>query len=81
MVLVVFSSFAIILLRKRELATFCAVAVSVLCFFLTMWRAGLRSVIMPFPGHTHLLFPYYRALFKLHKAQHIYMGSLSAILR
>ena len=80
MVLVVFSSFAIILLRKRELAPFLCCGCKCSVFFLTMWKAGLRSVIMPFPGHTHLLFPYYRALLKLHKAQHIYMGSLSAIL-
>ena len=33
----------------------CAVAVSVLCLFLTVPWAGLQSVIVGFPGHTYLL--------------------------
>ena len=33
----------------------CHVAVSVLCLFLAVTWVGLLSVIVPFPGHTHLL--------------------------
>ena len=58
-VLVVLSKFAIILLKKRAnwLIYFnCVVAVSVPCFFLTIPWVGLQSVIVIFPGHTHLYF-------------------------
>ena len=57
-VLCVFSTLAIILLRKREswlLSFNCVVAVCVLGLFLTMPWVGLLSVIVAFPGHTHLL--------------------------
>ena len=63
-VLDVFSSLAIILLREREreragcftlsalwLSVFC-----VLCLFLTVPWVGQRSVIVTCPGHTHLFF-------------------------
>ena len=53
------SSLAIMLLRKRELvALLCLflVAASALCFFFMMPRVSLQSVIVAFPGHTHLLF-------------------------
>ena len=58
----VLSSFAIILLRKTELVALlklcpcCRVTVSVLCLFLAVPWVGLWSVIVAFPGHTHLLF-------------------------
>ena len=60
--LCVFSSFAIILKRKRELGALlllsyrCLVTVNVLRLFLTMLGVGLRCVIVVFPDHTHLLF-------------------------
>ena len=34
----------------------CVVGVCVQCLFLTVPWDGLQSVIVPFPGHTHLLF-------------------------
>ena len=54
-------SFAIILLRKRELgallklASWCLVPVSVQGTFLPEPWAGLQCVIGVFPGHTHVL--------------------------
>ena len=56
----VHSSFAIILLGKRELAallclSFCC-RVIVVWLFLTMPRVCLQCVIMVFPDHTNLLF-------------------------
>ena len=33
----------------------CVVAVCVLCLFLAVTWVGLQSVILSFPGHTHLL--------------------------
>ena len=55
-------SFAIILLKKKELvalpnyvlALMCIV--SVLCLFLMVQWVGLWCVIVAFPGHTHLVF-------------------------
>ena len=53
----VFSSFAIILKRNRELvallllSTGCLVTVNVLWLFLTMPWVGLRRVIVVFPDH------------------------------
>ena len=61
-VFIVLSSFEINSLRKRELVALlelcscCGVAVSVLCLFLTVPWNDLWSVIVAFPGHTHLLF-------------------------
>ena len=56
-----FSSFAIILTKKRELVALlflsfvCLVTVTVLWFFLPVPWVGL-CVIVAFPDHTHLLF-------------------------
>ena len=51
-----FSSFAIILTRKRELAAMlllsCLVIVRVLWLFLTVPWAGMQCVIVVFPDHT-----------------------------
>ena len=51
--------FSIILLRKRELFALllagCHVDVCVLCLFHTVKWVGHWSVIVVFPGHTHLL--------------------------
>ena len=33
----------------------CVVAVCIMCLFLTVPWVGLQSVIVAFPGHTHLL--------------------------
>ena len=62
--LCVFSSFAIILKRKRErelvalllLTHGCLVTVNVLWLFLTMPWVGLQYVIVVFHDHTHLPF-------------------------
>ena len=60
--LCVFSSFAIILKRKRDLVALlllsygCPLTVNVLLLFLTAPWVGLRCVIVVFPDHTHLLF-------------------------
>ena len=59
----VFSSFAIIVKRKRELVDLllllygCLVTVNVMCLFLTVPWVGLRCVIVVFPDHTILKFP------------------------
>ena len=59
--LCVFSSFAIILKRKRELVALlllslgCLVTVNGLWLFLTMRWVGLQYVIVVFPNHTHFL--------------------------
>ena len=56
----VFSSFAIILKRKRELAALfllsygCLVIVCVLWLFLAVLRVGLRCVVVVFPDHAHM---------------------------
>ena len=58
--LCVYSSFAIILKRKRKLFALlllpyrCIVTVNVLWLFLTVMTVGLRCVIVVFPDHTHL---------------------------
>ena len=58
----VLSNFAIISLRKTQqlvakyFVFFCHVADHVLCLFLTVQWVGLWSMIVAFPGHTHLLF-------------------------
>ena len=51
--LCVFSSFVIILKRKRELVAlrYCLVTVNVLWVFLTVPWVGLRCVIVVFPNH------------------------------
>ena len=60
--LCVFSSFAIILKRKRELVALlllsdgCLATVNVLWLFLTVLWVSLQCVIVAFPDHTHLLF-------------------------
>ena len=58
--LYVHSSFAIILMGKRELDTLLSVSswclVMVLWLFLVVPWVCLRFVIMVFPDHTHLLF-------------------------
>ena len=52
----VFSSFTIILARKRELiASWCLVAVGVLWRFHTVPRGRLQYVIVVSPDHTHSL--------------------------
>ena len=54
-------SIAIALLRKRELVALfsCVVAVCALCLFLAVPWVALRSVIVVFPGHTHLIFEHH----------------------
>ena len=54
----VLNSLAIILLRERELVVYFhfVVAVNVLCLFPTVPLVGLWSVIVAFPGYTHLPF-------------------------
>ena len=60
--LCVYSSFAIILRRKRKLVALillsyrCHVTINVLWLFLTVSRVGLQYVIVVFPDGTHLLF-------------------------
>ena len=60
--LCVFSSFAIILKRKRKLVALlllsygCLVTVNVLWPFLALPWVGLRCVIVVFPDHVNLLF-------------------------
>ena len=59
--LCVYSSFAIILKRKRKLVTLLVlsysriVAINVLWLFLMVPWVGLQCVIVVFPDHTHLL--------------------------
>ena len=61
-ILCVYSSFAIILKRKRKLIVLivlsyrCYVTIYVLWLFLTVPWVGLQCVIVVFPDHTHLLF-------------------------
>ena len=50
----VHSNFAIILLKKSG----CRVAYCVSCLFFVVPWVGMWSVIVAFPGHTHLLFQY-----------------------
>ena len=56
------TSFAIDSFGNREvvallsLSSWCHVAVNVLCLFLTVPSVSLHSVILVFPGHTHLHF-------------------------
>ena len=58
--LYVHSSFAIILMGKRELVAFLSLSswcpVIVVWLFLTVPWVGLQYVIVVFPDHTHLLF-------------------------
>ena len=58
--LYVHSSFAIILMEKRELVALLSLSswclVMVVWLFLVVHWVGLRSVIVVFPDHTHLLF-------------------------
>ena len=49
------SNLSIILLGKRELYLNLFVGVCVLCLFLTVPWVGLQSMIVAFPGQTHLL--------------------------
>ena len=60
MLLYVHSSFAIILMGKRELVALLALSsrclVMVVWLFLTVPWACLESVIVVFPDHTHFLF-------------------------
>ena len=66
--LCVYSSFAIILKRKRKLVAFlllsyrCIVTINVLRLFLTVPWGGLQCVIVVFSDHTHLLFDFYAIL-------------------
>ena len=59
-IMCIFSSFAIILTRKRELVALlllsfrCLVTVIVLWLFLDVPWVGLQYVILVFPDHTHL---------------------------
>ena len=56
-----YSSFAIILKRKRKLVALlllscgCIVTINVLWLFLTVPLVGLQCVIVVFPDYTHLL--------------------------
>ena len=52
--LYVYSSFAIILMGKRELVTLLCVVI-VVWLFLTMPQVCLQFVILVFPDHPHLL--------------------------
>ena len=58
----VHSSFAVIIKRKKKLATLlllsyrCIVTINVLWLFLTVQWVGLQYVIVVFPDHAHLLF-------------------------
>ena len=60
--LCVHSSFAFILMRKREQVTLlllffrCLVTVNVFWLFLTVPCVGLQCVIVVFPDYTHLFF-------------------------
>ena len=60
----VFSSFAIILTRKRKLFALvllfagCLLTVNVLWLFLMVPWVGLQCVIVVFPDHTRLIFYY-----------------------
>ena len=62
--LCVYSSFAIIIKRKRKLVALlllsyrCIVTINVLWLFLAMTWAGMQCVIVAFPDHTHVLFSY-----------------------
>ena len=68
--LYVHSSFAIILMGKREIVALLCLSsvclVIVVWFFLTMPRVCLHFVIVVFPDHTHLLFrfSYVRSIFR-----------------
>ena len=42
---------------------FCHVVVIVLCLFVTVLSVGLWSVIVAFPGHTHLLLDCFMGFF------------------
>ena len=69
--LCVFSSFAIILKRKRELVALlllsygCLPTVNVLWLFLTVLWVSLQCVIVVFLDHTHLLFDVMTLVFVL----------------
>ena len=69
--LCVFSSFAIILKRKRDLVTLlllsygCLATVNVLWLFLTVLWVSLQCVIVVFPDHTHSLFDVMTLVFVL----------------
>ena len=58
------SRFAIFSLGKKELvvllklSSYCLVAVSVLCFFLTVSCVGLLCLIETYSDHTHFVFSY-----------------------
>ena len=62
--LCVYSSFAIILKRKRKmvalllLSYICIITIHVLWLFLTVPLVGRQSVIVVFTDHTHLLLGY-----------------------
>ena len=64
--LCVYSSFAIILKRKRMLVALlllsyrCIVTINVLWLFLMLPLVGLQCVTVVIPDHTHLLFACYR---------------------
>ena len=61
-ILCIYSSFAIILKRKRKLADYlllsyrCLVSVNILWLFLTVPWVGLQCFIVVFPNHINLLF-------------------------
>ena len=69
--LCVYSSFAIILKRKRKLVALlllsyrCIVAINVMWLFLTAPWIGLQCVIVAFPNHTRLLFVPHIKVWKL----------------
>ena len=69
--LCVFSSFAIILKRKRELVALlllsygCLPTLNVLWLFLTVLWVSLQCVIVIFSDHTHLLFDVMTLVFVL----------------
>ena len=63
--LCVYSSFAIILKRKRKLVALLllsyilTVTINVLWLFLTVPCVGLQCIMVEFPNHPHLLYYYY----------------------
>ena len=67
--LCVYSSFAIILKRKKKLVALlllsykCIVTMNALLLFLTVPWAGLQCVIVVFPDHTYLVFVFKQFVF------------------
>ena len=79
-VLLCVTSFAIILMGKRELVTLLCLSswclMVVVWLFLAMPRVFLQFVIVVFPDHTHLLFFYKRQLKACYKATEYNQGMI-----